>query len=271
MSIFQALFLGIVQGLTEFLPVSSSGHLVIFQHLFGLTEPELFFDVSVHVGTLAAVIVFYRNDIRSIIVSSFQYMALLAKRETSLARIDEYPEAKFALMIIIGSVPTAFLGLLFKEAAGRIFSSLVIVGCALIATGTVLLLTRKIENRGTSDISAKNSLVIGFVQGIAIIPGVSRSGSTIATGLFLGLDRRAAARFSFLLSIPAILGAELLHLKDVAAGSFDLAIMIGMASACVTGYAALRFLVYLVNRGGLHFFSPYCFVAGVAVILYGCM
>lgn len=267
----QAAILGIIQGLTEFLPISSSGHLVLFQHLFGIKEPELFFDISVHAGTLIAVIIFFRREIQSVLVSLLRFMGLLFKKEAALGDMWEDADVKLAVLIIIGSVPTGIIGLLFRRISDQLFSSVFLVGCALLVTGLLLWITRRIEKEGKdlNGFSVKDALLIGAVQGLAITPGISRSGSTIATGLLLGLSRETAARYSFLLSIPAIIGAEILSLKDVSVEAFDMATLLGTVMAGVVGYFALALLVYIVKKGQLHFFSPYCWVVGAVVMIWG--
>ncbi len=271
MEAIQAFILGIVQGLTEFLPVSSSGHLVLFQHLFGLKEPELFFDISVHVGTLAAVIIFFRQDLRAILMTTARMSLAFFRKEISYNDLWNNPDTRLAILIVIGSVPTAIIGLLFKDIAEELFSSVFIVGCTLIVTGTFLWLTRSIS-RGDDrirDFSAAQALIIGIVQGIAITPGISRSGSTIAAGLFLGLNREIAARYSFLLSIPAITGAAILGLRDAGIHSIDTSILIGTVTAGIVGYFALTLLVYIVKKGQLHLFSPYCWLIGIIALFSG--
>ncbi|QTA88492.1 undecaprenyl-diphosphate phosphatase [Desulfonema magnum] len=267
----QAIVLGIIQGLTEFLPISSSGHLVLSQHLFGLKEPELFFDISVHAGTLIAVIIYFWKEIQAIIVSLIRFVGLLLKRKVFLDYIWEDADVKLALLIIIGSVPTAFIGLLFREVADQLFSSVFIVGAALIVTGLLLWGTRGMQKEGESvaSFSVKDALIIGAIQGLAIIPGISRSGSTIAAGLFLRLNRETAARYSFLLSIPAIIGAEILSLKDVTAQQLDMMTLLGTVMAGAVGYCALTLLVYIVKKGQLHIFSPYCWVIGIVALIWG--
>ena len=267
----QAVILGIIQGLTEFLPVSSSGHLVIFQHLFGLKEPELFFDICVHLGTLVAVIIFFRKEIEAIIISISRFVKLYFKKKVSFVYIFEDVDTKLAFLIVVGTIPTAILGLLFHKVADLLFSSVVIVGFMLLLTGALLFSTRWVKNVGESitHFSIKDALIIGLVQGIAIMPGISRSGSTIAIGLFLGLNRETAARYSFLLSIPAILGAAMLSLMDVSTYSaFPLTVsFIGAFTSCIVGYSALRLLVYIVKQGRLHIFAPYCWLAGVIALM----
>lgn len=272
MNILQAIILGIVQGLTEFLPVSSSGHLMLFQHLFGLTEAELLFDVILHLGTLVAVFIFFRQDIYAIIVSVIRYCRK-ALTTGSFSPASEDPDLKLALLIIIGSIPTAIIGLLFHKIADRLFSSLLISGSMLIATGIILFFTRFVKRsaKEVSLFSIKDSLIIGISQGLAVMPGLSRSGTTIATGLFLGLNHETAAKYSFLLSIPAILGASLLSFGDLAGNTHIplTAYLAGALVACITGYLALNFLFYIVRRGRLHYFSPYCIAIGIFSLIIG--
>jgi undecaprenyl-diphosphatase len=272
MNIYQAMILGIVQGLTEFLPVSSSGHLVLFQHLFGLTEAELLFDISLHLGTLVAVFIFFRQDIYSMIVSIVRYCRQVLKTG-SLSPAKDDSDLKLALLIITGSVPTAIIGLLFHKIADRLFSSVLIAGSMLILTGIILFFTQFVKNpsKEISLFSLKDSIIIGISQGLAIMPGLSRSGTTIATGLFLGLKHETAAKYSFLLSIPAILGASLLSFSDIAGNTpvHVKASVAGAFVACVTGYFALRLLFYIVKKGRLHYFSPYCLIIGIVSVITG--
>ncbi len=268
----QAIVLGAVQGVTEFLPVSSSGHLVLFQHLFGLREAELFFDISVHVGTLGAVIIFFRKEIAAIFLSIFLAAARLLKKKASFSSTWDNAEVKLALLIVVGSIPTAIIGLLFHRIADQLFSSVFLVGITLVITGLLLWGTRRFggEGRGIQGFFAANALVIGIVQGVAILPGISRSGATIATGLYLGLDRGLAARFSFLLSIPAIVGAEILSLKDLGGALLpDTVTMLGTITAFVAGYLSLTMLMYIVKHGRLYLFAPYCWLIGVAALVVG--
>ncbi|MBW2592071.1 MAG: undecaprenyl-diphosphate phosphatase [Deltaproteobacteria bacterium] len=274
MTTLQALFLGIIQGVTEFLPVSSSGHLVLLQHLFGLEEQALFFDISLHVGTLAAVVFFFRKEVGSIIAALWRGLALLIKGKTSMAQLYSDMDVKMAVLIVAGCVPTAIIGLMFKQWSEQIFSSLFLVGIMLILTGGFLWSTRWIKKTGggIEGFAIKNAVMIGIIQGLAILPGISRSGSTITAALFLGINRETAARYSFLLSIPAIVGAEILSLMDL---SLETAIslkatLIGTVTACVVGYASLKMLVYIVSKGRLYIFSPYCWLVGVIILIAGC-
>jgi undecaprenyl-diphosphatase len=268
-----AITLGIIQGLTEFLPISSSGHLVIFQHLFGMEEPELFFDICVHIGTLVAVIIYFWKDLWSIITALSKRAVPFLLRKASFKDTYKDPDIKLAVLIVIGTVPTVIIGLLLKKISDQLFSSLIIVGCMLIITGIFLWSTRwiKKQSKGINRFSVKDSVIIGIIQGLAIAPGISRSGSTIAVGLFLGLSRETAAKYSFLLSIPAIIGAMVLILKDLTGGAVvqTNAVVLGGVTSCIVGYCSLKFLVFIVKKGQMHLFAPYCWLVGSLAIIWG--
>lgn len=270
---FQAIALGIIQGLTEFFPVSSSGHLVIFQHLFGLTEPVVLFDVSVHVGTLAAIVLYFYKDIVNIVTSAGSFLSAFATGKVTFSDGIKDADVKMAFLIIAGTIPTAIIGLGLNHISETLFHSLVIVGSALLATAFLLMGTRWIKKAGVSeaDFSFKTALGIGVVQGIAVIPGLSRSGFTIAVGLLLGLDRETAARYSFLLSIPAIIGALIVSLFSKTSGTaLPLNIIISaLATSFFVGYGALSLLVKIVKKGHLYYFAPYCALVGIMVLLAG--
>jgi undecaprenyl-diphosphatase len=263
MEIYQGIILGILQGLTEFLPVSSSGHLVLGQVYFNVTDCGLVFDASVHMGTLGAVFIVYFKDIREILKSLVIFAGTrnASGHEKNLA---------LAAAIIIGSVPTAIIGLVLKQYEDILFTSSLLVGCMLIVTGLLLWVSRNYYRVGIGQpLTIARALTIGLVQGLAVVPGISRSGSTIATGLFMGLDRQTAARFSFLLSIPAILGAQILSIKDVieSQGHIDPATIYGTIASFVVGLAALKLLLKLVNTGKFHLFAPYCWLAGILALI----
>jgi undecaprenyl-diphosphatase len=274
MTALEAIILGIIQGLTEFLPVSSSGHLVLFQKMFGLKQAELFFDVGAHLGTLVAVIIVFRREVKKIITALVQLVSSAGLKENFLQRIESDSQLKMALLIVIGSIPTAILGFLFADIADRLFASGRITGLMLIVTGLLLWLTRRTSASGDQArgdrLTLKNAFIIGIVQGLAIIPGISRSGSTISIGLLLGIDREMAARYSFLLSIPAIIGAGLLSLKN-GFSQTDLAIraaLLGAFAAALVGYVALKSLLQMVKKGHLHIFAPYCWLVGILAIIF---
>lgn len=256
MNIIHAVISGIVQGATEFLPVSSSGHLAILHQLLGYHKPQIFFDILLHVGTLIAVLIFFYRDILGLFSGG----------------------KRMLLFIIAASAPTAIIGFLFSDWFEGLFVRVRVVGVMLLVTGLWLLLgSRRLRNRKdeprTSKWNIKKALLVGLSQAAAIIPGISRSGSTISTGLMLGIKPDEAFKFSFLLSVPAILGALIFKIKDV--GDLGLApwdIMtysIGMAAACVTGIAALKVLREILKRARLHLFSIWCFVIGLIAILTG--
>lgn len=276
MEIYQGIILGILQGLTEFLPVSSSGHLVLGQLYFGIRESMLSFDISVHMGTLAAVLVVYFSDIRAMIRALARLAARLLKRKPALHLVKEDPDLKLAWLILIGSVPTALIGLALKKAEHILFSSSLIVGLALVLTGTVLWISRRFYlDPGTcgNRLDAKRAVFIGIIQGLAVIPGISRSGSTIAAGMFAGIDRTTAAKFSFLLSIPAICGAQILSIKETldTGMGMDPATICGTIASFFTGLGALVLLLKLVHKGKFHLFAPYCWLAGILALSAGLM
>ncbi len=257
MTILQALILGMVQGLTEFLPVSSSGHLVIFQHVLGIQQAPLTFDVIVHLGTLVAVFIAFWEDIISI-----------AKR----------PFSKITYLILVGIIPAGMAGYFLAPVVEKAFESILVVGIGLIFTGLVLKYSETIANKylglklieGTS---YKDAIFIGIIQALAIVPGISRSGSTIAAGLLAGLDREFAARFSFLLSIPVILGAGIFQLQDAFEYGFmtpDLIqYLIGFVTSAAFGLLAIKVVVNLVREGRLSIFSYYCWgVAALTLLAY---
>ena len=271
MEMYQGIILGILQGLTEFLPVSSSGHLVLGQIFFGITGSQLIFDISLHVGTLLAILVVYFSDIASILASVFGFFskALSGKPVNHLFTDD--PHLRMAGLILVGSVPTAVIGLFIKQYEAVLFSSALIVGFMLILTGIILWVSR---NYYTAEpigkgFGIKKAIFIGTVQGLAVLPGLSRSGSTIAAGMVAGLDRHTSARFSFLLSVPAVAGAELLGLKDIMEQglSIDLVTICGTIAAFISGLIALKILLRLVHAGRFHLFAPYCWLAGAAALL----
>ena len=271
MNFVESIVLGVIQGLTEFLPISSSGHLVISQYLFGLKEPHLSFDIAVHLGTLAAVIIYFWQDIRSLVITLLNFPSLYSKYKRGQLTPLEKQDMKLLLLIIIGSIPTGVIGLLFHEISDRLFSSVSLVGVTLLITGSLLWLTAYVKKPGCGilEFSKTKSFLIGIVQGLAILPGISRSGSTIAMGIFLGISKETAAKFSFLLSIPAILGATLLMVKglsDDPTFSTNTTIL-GTLTSCIVGYLSLRLLVYIINKGKLHYFAPYCWMMGMVCFL----
>jgi len=266
MDALTSMILGIVQGLTEFLPISSSGHLVLFQHGFGFHEPELLLDTSLHVGTLLAVVLYFRRDVAAM---GRELRALIAPGGSGESPVPllERLRGSMVTWVVVGNVPTAVIGAVFRGPLERLFGSVAVVGVMLLVTGGLLAVTKAVPE-GNRRLGLLTALAVGTAQGLAIIPGISRSGATIACGLLVGLNRESAARFSFLLSIPAIAGALGLQLATgTAQGPGAIVILSGGIAAAVVGLVALRFLMGLVRRGRFSWFAPYCWAVGFAVLL----
>ena len=251
MSILKALLSGILQGLTEFLPVSSSGHLALLHRYFGFQEPPLLFDIFLHIGTLLAVIIFFWRDILSVFKKKQRWIGL----------------------IIIGCIPTAIIGFLFYGTLKDLFGNLRGVGAMLIITGLWLWIPYlPLFKKKQSGLRLPQALLVGLAQSIAIAPGISRSGATISTGLILGLEKETAVRFSFLLSIPAILGALAFESIKSPGGAISgatgvLPLLTGMLAALIVGIFSIKLLLAVVKRGRLYYFSPYCIILGILAII----
>lgn len=271
MTFFEAILLGILQGLTEFLPVSSSGHLVLAQQFLGLKEPLVFFDVMLHVGTLAAVLVAYRDAIKRLVVGGLSILGDAQFWRQPRAMLNTSAELKFIGLILLGSIPTGIIAVLFKTELESFFDEVRLVSMMLILTGVILQLPRfRRENADNpvGQLKTWHAPLIGIAQGCAITPGISRSGSTISLALFLGIPAKTAAEYSFLLSIPAILGAVVLKIRDVGDTTVPLHIMgTGMIASFIVGYIALRFLLVMLNRGKFSVFSYYCIALGLTSLL----
>lgn len=261
LSLYDAIILGVVQGLTEFLPVSSSGHLAIAQYLLGLPSGTLTFDVMVHLGTLIAVFVALRQEV-----------ALLF----SALRPGTDPQARLGrrlvLLLAVGTIPAVVVGLILKDHIEAFFASLYVVGAMLLATGTILFLAERADrgDRSLGELRSSDALFIGCGQALAIMPGLSRSGTTISAGFLRGVTREDAARFSFLLAIPTILGAAVLELPNVPTAKGETSTMVlvaGLFASAVTGYLAISFLVQLIRRGRLLGFACYTWCAGLLTLL----
>lgn len=267
-----SMVLGLIQGLTEFLPVSSSAHLVIFQAWFGLKEQQVFFDVMLHLGTLGAVFLMYRYDLRDIFLTLWKSAREQWEGTGGFSSWTQKAGSRLALWIVVSSIPTAIIGFSLKNTFESLFASVLAAATALLLNGAILWTTVLVRDsrKGILDMSWLLALAIGFAQGVAITPGISRSGITICAGLLLGLKRDFAVKYSFLMSIPAILGAAVLEL-----GSFpdslhpvDWAIIgAGVAVSFLFGYLAIHILTRMVIQGNLRLFSVYCWVFGTAMIL----
>jgi undecaprenyl-diphosphatase len=270
MTFLQALLLGALQGLTEFLPVSSSGHLVLLQHAFGLNEPELLFDILVHVATLGAVFIFYRHDIWEL-VQVCPGLSTIFHQTAPDAENRRASNRRLGALLLLANLPTVAIGLIFATTLEHLFATPWTVGVALLITGCALWSLRGAirPHNGLPAMHVGHALLLGVIQGLAITPGISRSGSTIAVAIWCGLRQESAARFSFLMAIPAIIGAMLLKLGALSTLSGDqMGLMIGgMLTALGVGYLALRFLLRLLMRGNVWYFAIYCWLAGATAIL----
>lgn len=270
MTIFEAIVLGILQGITEFLPVSSSGHLVLMQHFLGIKESQVFFDVMLHFGTLGAVIIVYYQLIGSLIRTGFSALFQADFYRHPRLTIGNTPDLRLIWFLLLGSIPTGLIALFFKDSLEAIFGKPMVVAIMLIVTGLILQLSR-FRQRGLqaeTPLRAWQAPLIGIAQGLAITPGISRSGATISISLLFGLSPQVAAQYSFLLSIPAILGAVILKLKDV--GEITIApavIVVGTVTSFIVGYIALRLLLAILNRGRFSIFSYYCFALGIIAVV----
>lgn len=274
MNNFDTILLGIIQGLAEFLPISSSGHLVLFQKLLGFKEPELLLDVVLHLGTLFSICIYFRSDLKDMLKETWEFCIDLCRKQKGFRDVDDKPSAALTLMVVIGTIPTCLIGLAFQSQLERLFGSVTMVGFALLTTGFILLISRYIPENGKrkGKIILFTALCIGVAQGFAIVPGISRSGTTIVCGMILGLRRELAARFSFLLSIPAIIGAMVVQLyAHELTGVTFLPLASGFLSAAIVGLIALKIVMDMVKKGKLFFFSPYCWAIGLLAIGIGYM
>ena len=261
MNWFEALVLGLIQGLTEYLPVSSSGHLAIGAHLFGINgEDNLTFTIMVHVATVLSTLVILWKEIDWIIKGLFKF------------QMNE--ETKYALNIVISMIPIGIVGVFFKDTVEEIFGSgLLIVGCMLLVTASLLTFSYFAKPRQKENISPLHAFIIGLGQALAVLPGLSRSGTTIATGLLLGDKKEKMAQFSFLMVIPPILGEALLDLLkglkgEAALGGIDaFPMIVGFVAAFVSGCLACKWMINIVKKGKLVYFGIYCAIAGAVTII----
>lgn len=271
MDILQAIFIGIVQGLTEFLPVSSSAHLIFVQELLGVNQPGLAFDVLLHLGTLIAVISYFFKDIIEMIKAFFSSIADLFRGKFKQG-FKEEPYKKLAWMVIIGTIPVGIIGVVFDAEVEAAFNSITIPAFFLLITGVLLYVSQRLNvgHKDIKDSSLKEAILVGIGQACAIIPGLSRSGTTIASGLLIGLDKEFAAKFSFLLAVPAILGATVTQLDGIGAGlgANLFPYLLGFLAAVISGYLAISILLKLIRERSLDVFAFYCWIVGAAILVY---
>ena len=273
METFEALILGLLQGLTEYLPVSSSGHLAIGSHILGIkAEENLMFTVAVHVATVLSTLVVLGGEIFRLVRGTFGPFNAGA---SGLARLNA--DQRYMLNIVVSMIPIFVVGIFFKDAVERIFGEgLLVVGCCLLVTAGLLAYSYYGKPRQKEQISLRDAFIIGIAQAVAVLPGLSRSGSTIATGLILGNNKAHMAQFSFLMVIPPILGEALLDTIKAAKEGFgaafgDLSVMalvVGFVAAFVSGIAACKWMIGIVRRGKLIYFAYYCVAVGAVTLAY---
>jgi len=272
MTTIQAIILGIVQGLTEFLPVSSSGHLVILQNFMGISEGSLEFAIVLHLGTLLAVVIAYYESVWNMIKQFFLMLFDLITLKGPGFEKSKY--RKYIVYILMASIPAGIVGVLFEDFISEKFGSLIVVGFTLLVTGFLLLLGDTLGKRNRKpieELGPLKSFLVGIFQMFAITPGISRSGSTIVGGLLCGLKKEEAVEFSFLMSIPAVLGSLLLKVKDIisiGASTSFVPLIIGFLCALVIGYFSIVLLNNIVKKGKLYYFSIYCWILGLALLIY---
>ena len=264
LELFKAIILGIVQGLTEFLPVSSSGHLVIGSELLNFQEQGVVFDICLHLGTLVSVIIVFRKELLAMIKAPFQFFAGNSEKEVRHFLFWD-------LYVIVATLPAVFVGLFLKDSIDVLFGSTFIAYCMLTVTGSIMVIAQYVPERGRS-LNWWRSVLVGCAQALAIMPGLSRSGSTIFTGMLLGIPRETIARFSFIMSIPAILGAAVLQMGGLIENppTADAAVNLaaGMIVSAVAGYLAIKLLLDVIRKNRLQWFGYYCLVLAAFGLVY---
>lgn len=286
MSVLESILLGIVQGLTEFLPVSSSGHLAIIQNFFHIdTGSSILFDILLHIGTLLVVFIVYWKDIWKLIVEAVHMLGDVfsnlgtffknkgAKNKRPYKRIVRTNYRKFVVLLILSTIPTAIMGVLGQKLITNASQTLLVPGICLLITGVLLLISDRAKNcnKIPKDISYGQGVIVGVAQGFATLPGLSRSGTTITACLLCGFDRKFAVKYSFILSIPAILGAAILEIKDVGQEVITQGMVgtyaAGMIAAALVGYICIRTMLVVVRNKKFKYFAFYCFAVGIISIV----
>ena len=278
-----AIFLGLVQGISEFLPISSSGHLSLFQHFLNMNTADgnLFFDVLLHLGTLIAIFVYYWRDILDLLKELGRlFLVLLGKEEkkkkapASAAgrKLTLTPDSRMILMIIVATIPLVFV-LPIKDKVESLCGNVVFIGCALLVTGTILFISDRLAKgkKTAKNATMLDAFLVGVGQAVAVVPGLSRSGTSISAGMLRGFQRTFAVRFSFLMSIPAVLGANIISIKDAMEAGIDTSLMpmyvAGTIVAAVSGYFAIRLVNILADKGKFGNFAYYCWGVGAAALV----
>lgn len=271
---FQSIVLGLVQGLSEFLPISSSGHLALLQKIFGIGEGNvLLFPVLLHIGTLIAVVAVYWRDLFDLIIELFAVFKDLFTGKGLQIRKNE--TRKLGFLIIVATIPTAIIGLLFQDLFESFYKSFVYIGVGLLITATILYIAERMGGgrKTAGTMIFRNAIFVGIMQGIAIAPGVSRSGSTLFGGLMTKLDREFAVKFAFLISIPSILGSAILELppalKEGMQGMGLGPVLVGMIVSAIAGFIAIKAMIKIVSDKKLSIFSYYTGILGLIVVVWG--
>jgi len=270
MSLLFAALLGLIQGVAEFLPISSSGHLAVLQNLFGVGEVDTLFDVLLHLATLISICIVFRKDIADMIKEAIGFIKDM--RHPTPDEGEPKPARRLVLMIIIATLPLIIV-LPFKSYIDKLSGSTYFIGVAFLITGAILLLSDRMRNgkKTEKNMTVGDALKIGLVQAVATLPGISRSGSTITGGMAVGLNRSFAVKFSFLMSLPAVLGAVLVSFADAVQEGIDTAnipaYLLGMAIAGITGYFSIKLVRMLSQKGKFGKFCYYCFAAGIVTIV----
>lgn len=265
MDILQSFLLGLLQGLTEFLPISSSGHLALGKYFLGENnEAGLTFEIVVHFGTLCSILIYYRTLIGDILKSGVSFLAAPKEKKDD-------PNVKMILFVLISMIPAFIVGFTLKDSVESIFDSPFLVSIMLVVTGFILFLT-KFAKEKDGKVTLGKSFIIGIAQAFAMIPGISRSGSTISAALYFGIKREDAANFSFLMVIPVIGGAMLLQILDLMEVGVDAvqitSLLVGFFTAFISGYYALKYLIVILKKKGFHYFAYYCWLVGGAGLIY---
>ncbi|MBQ9972364.1 MAG: undecaprenyl-diphosphatase UppP [Firmicutes bacterium] len=273
MTFFEAIILGLVQGLAEFLPISSSGHLALLQYFFGIKGDDVVtFAVLLHLGTLVSVFIVYWTDIWALIKElGATFKDIFTGKGL---RVNANPTRRLGFMIIIATIPTGIIGIVGNDLFTSMYSSLISIGVGLLFTGTILILAERLGRgrKSVKEMKFRDAFIVGMMQGVAIAPGVSRSGSTLVGGLSTGLNREFAVKFAFLISIPSILGSAVLEVPDMLSEGTDMAMMMpilaGVIVSAISGLVAIKAMIKLVTGKKLYYFSYYTWIVGIAVILY---
>lgn len=290
MSLFEAIILGFIQGVAEFLPVSSSGHLAIFKNFFGLEGAGIAFDILLHVGTLVAVFICFWSDIWELIVNGFGIVIDVCKNigiffvnlfnknkkdfeKKQYVEVIATPYRRYVMLIIVATIPTGIMGILLKELIESVSATLIVPGICLLITSVILLIADNVKdgNENEENVSYKKAGFVGICQGFATMPGISRSGTTVTACLIAGMDRAFAVKFSFIVSIPAILGAAVLDIPDLftesVTGSDIVNYVAGTVVAAVVGYVCIKTMLKIVRKKKFKGFSIYCAIMGLVSII----